>query len=493
MTLGSLARFDPIGLRRDPEPLPRSASGLYVVSLEKPVAPSRPKVAQSLNMMSELAVGDPFHPYSKESNEAWADYEQALHLQKELGIRAVSVDVWWGLIEPREGEFNFDYYDRMASTLARVGLEWVVNYSFHACGGNVGDSRSIPPGKWVGEKYRNLGPPSDPTGPFSRGEDGTVSRGAISPEASKHVLPDMARAMRAFQAHFASHRENIREINVSLGEAGELRRPSYRAGTPSDYPSRGSLQIYGGLAIASFRKFVLERYGMLGSIDQAWHSRVRSPSDIRPPQDAQRFFDEGLQHSPYGQDIFDWQAETLRGHGSHMLLTTAEVCNDGRAAFKGIDISGKVPGVHWRVGSDRAAELAAGLLKTSEAHLWNDDRWAHGYEWIVQMFEEVQRQVPEARVVLHFTCGEMNDGEGPEEAASLAQSLVRWVVEAAQRHGIAVGIENALEWALSDKAAMENMARAMALGCDVGTLLRSTALRQPGVPENVDWLAQSLR
>lgn len=74
----------------------------------------------------------------------------ALHTLKQAGVEGVMVDVWWGIVE-RAGPKQFDLsaYKRLFFKVAAAGLKVQAVMSFHAAGGNVGDTCKIPLPKWV--------------------------------------------------------------------------------------------------------------------------------------------------------------------------------------------------------------------------------------------------------------------------------------------------------------------------------------------------------
>ncbi|GAB2273670.1 Beta-amylase 3, chloroplastic [Dionaea muscipula] len=70
----------------------------------------------------------------------------SLKALKSAGVEGVMVDAWWGLVEKDEPlKYNWEGY-------AELGLKVQVVMSFHQCGGNVGDSCSIPLPPWVLEE-----------------------------------------------------------------------------------------------------------------------------------------------------------------------------------------------------------------------------------------------------------------------------------------------------------------------------------------------------
>jgi beta-amylase len=74
----------------------------------------------------------------------------ALHTLKQAGVEGVMVDIWWGIVE-RQGprQYDFTAYKRLFYKVAAAGLKVQAVMSFHAAGGNVGDTCKIPLPKWV--------------------------------------------------------------------------------------------------------------------------------------------------------------------------------------------------------------------------------------------------------------------------------------------------------------------------------------------------------
>lgn len=94
------------------------------------------------NVMAPLKVTD------------WPAFDHDLHAVAAYGVDAVSVDVWWGDVE-RAGDNRFDwsYYDRVFREITAAGLDIAPIFSFHQCGGNVGDDYTSLLPSWLWKKY----------------------------------------------------------------------------------------------------------------------------------------------------------------------------------------------------------------------------------------------------------------------------------------------------------------------------------------------------
>ncbi len=483
----------------------------------------------TINVMGQLLVGDPMNPDSAASQEARTKFKLYLLEMKRLGVQGVSIDFWWGLIQPEEGPIDWTkpgaaYYDWIVNTIIAAGLKVVPILSFHQCGGNVGDDVFVPVPKWVWEKLaRLLGDAK-----FAKfvSEQGNACDEYVSFWATDLILADYLAFVKAFRDHFADRAEHIAEINISLGPAGELRYPSYNSHDKgTDYPTRGALQCYSKLALDSFRLWAIAKYGSLAGIDAVWNTNLVGGQELRPPSNPKQFFaDSDHFDMQYGRDFFDWYAEQPIKHARMVLKGVFEILASDDSPMKGIDIGVKVPGIHWLTGrwkfdarvtsamlekevadiiqqhtlanankddatafgaelatkisdhirtrtrawvatehggvlqlGSRLAELAAGLIRTSNMDDWEKDEAGRGYRPLIKMFAEFEDN-RNSRLVMHFTCLEMADGEGTERGAnSVAASLVRWVGEEAVRQGVPIKGENAVSWSLPERGAWDRM------------------------------------
>ena len=232
----------------------------------------------------------------------------------------------------------------------------------------------------------------------------------------------------------------------------------------SGYSTRGALQAYSGLAEESFRKFVLQKYGSVGSAAEAWGAALGGEKDIRPPADANGFFARGDATSAYGKDFFDWYAGSLREHGREVLDAAVQVFDAPRAPFSGVELGPRIPGVHWRAGTDREAELTAGLLQTRDLPDWTSDAAGHGYAPIVRLVKAVGALPNAPEVALDYTALEMSNNEGGPDVGSQAKSRVFWLAREAARQGVPIEGENELAGRLSDRASWANIEDAVAWG-----------------------------
>jgi len=403
----------------------------------------------SANVMAPLEVTD------------WNQFGNQLSTVDAYGVDAVTVDVWWGKVEAAgDNQFDWSYYDQVFSTITSRGLDIVPIFSFHQCGGNVGDTCNIPLPTWLSGKYTGAtlnGVTLDANGLKHKSEQGNFSNETVQGWADTLVLNEYQDFTQAFVARYGTtYATRMQEINVSLGPAGELRYPSYNGhDSGAGYPTRGALQSYSPLAVKSFQQWALAKYSTLAGINAAWGSSVTNISQVQPPSNAGFFFSSGdYRNTTYGKDLIDWYNGSLVDHGKRMLNTVLAALG---SSFPGAEIGYKIPGVHWSMTgpTPRAAEVAAGLIQTSV------DMYAagtgRGYAKIVGLANTLT--TGGRGVILHFTCLEFND-ENYAPQYSQAKTLVGWVGAEAGRQNVKIKGENALAGGITSNGGWDNVNQA---------------------------------
>ena len=204
-----------------------------------------------------------------------AALEAALRALAAAGVTGVAVDVWWGIAEAAgPGRYDFDAYAKLFEAAAAAGLKVSATMSFHAAGGNVGDTCTVPLPPWVlaaGEAepdmfytdaagHRNkeclsLGADEVDCLPAAKNADaddeeskrGTDETASPSPAPMRTPVRAYADFVSAFASRFrqALLAGTIAEVTVGLGPAGELRYPSYPEGDGRwRFPGVGAFQCY---------------------------------------------------------------------------------------------------------------------------------------------------------------------------------------------------------------------------------------------------------
>jgi len=144
----------------------------------------------------------------------------------------------WGAVERHPRRYDWSGYRQLFDAVRRAGLRLQVVLSFHACGGNVGDSAQIPLPRWV-LKAR---PPRTP----GKGKQRWTLRRALHSVAvycaPKHAGPSWPRAPAACAAARVGACCYTYRTQGLLGEARQPCRPRpaplhAQAGRPAPGPA----------------------------------------------------------------------------------------------------------------------------------------------------------------------------------------------------------------------------------------------------------------
>ncbi|QNE16671.1 beta-galactosidase [Kribbella qitaiheensis] len=240
-----------------------------------------------------LAFGGDYNP------EQWpeATWHEDIARMGEAGVDLVSVGIFsWAMLEPRPGEFDFSRLDRILELLHAAGIRV-----------DLGTPTAAPPawlyrahpGAWVVDADgRRLGP---------------GSRGAMSPSAPAY-LDAVARITGALASRYGTH------------PAVAMWHVHNEYGAPV-------LECHGEFSAIAFRRWLLDRYGSLDAINEAWGTHfwgqrygdldeIRTPaaaaSVLNPSQrlDFARFSDHAL------RQCFVLERDLIRQHSPGLPITT---------------------------------------------------------------------------------------------------------------------------------------------------------------------------
>jgi hypothetical protein len=348
-------------------------------------------------------------------------FQNQLTTLKNNGVTGISSDMWWGLFEPTtKNTFDWSYYLQYARAVKAAGLQWVPIFSFHQCGGNVGDSCNIPLPSWVSSQATD-----DQL--WYRDEYGDNTDHEYLSLWSGVDVGLYDAAMQSFKTTFntSEFAGLFDSIHIGLGPSGELRYPSYHTGWT--YPQRGRLQAYSAPAEADFQSAMQTKYSnSLSSLNTAWGTSLTAWTQISPPTDHDNFFTGGTTGN-YGHDFLNWYQGALL---NHMTAVMAKAHTD--LDTMGVPLGAKIAGVHWLYTSPtlpHAAEYCAGY---------------YNYDTIVQNFANTSTH---SNADLDFTALEKVDENQVVNGSyeySGARSLVIQVANDAKAHAVKIYGENAL-------------------------------------------------
>ncbi|MDW7690990.1 family 14 glycosylhydrolase [Flammeovirgaceae bacterium SG7u.111] len=387
----------------------------------------------------------------------WFDFDAHLKAIKKIGVTAVTIDVWWGIVA-REGEglYDWSYYDKVVRMIRSNGLNWGPIMSFHQAGGNVNDDYNQMIPVWLWGKLMAFNKINKISDLQYVSETGDASIEYVSLWADEFILPHYVAFMEAFKKHYADYASVTEEVNISLGPAGELRYPSFNGHDWGSYPNRGTLQCYSDLAKADLREFVKERYGTLEKINKAWGTDYEDFGEINPPDNQKNdiFSGKGYFQAEYGLDVMEWYHNSLMMHGRRVMKAAYKVFSEG--AFANVELGFKIPGVHWKISDPnmpRVAEVTAGLICPHQDLNMSDQG-----EYVA-MLKKILNHDLQSKLTLHFTCLEKFNRD--YEGYSRAEDLVNWMADACHEVGLDVKGENATAWEISSKEAWDQMEKAL--------------------------------
>ncbi|OHT12824.1 glycosyl hydrolase [Tritrichomonas foetus] len=330
---------------------------------------------------------------------------------KNANVDGVMIDVWWGLTEPTAKNYKWDGYVTMFNIMKEKGLKIIPVFSFHKCGGSVGDYVTIllPSFVFSGTNKPNF------EDMYGNKDEAYISFAYDNVKIGSDRTPlEMYRDwMAAFKTQFNSLVEDgtIIEIEVGAGPCGELRYPSYRASF--NYPGCGMFQCYDSM----FKKQFKEDAAAAGHSE--WDSPPGDTGDYNVRPYGSSFWSDGWK-SEYGKFFLKWYQNQLIDHGSNVLKIAREL-------FPSTRLSCKISGLHWQYSTEcHCAEVTAGFYNAGG----ND-----GYSQIISMFKQ-------HNVDVCFTCLEMHEDGS---AASNPPALVSQILGITKSYGLHFEGENALE------------------------------------------------
>ena len=415
-----------------------------------------------------------YNDRSKLEEDDWELFGRQLDEGAEMGLDAISVDVWWGFAEGNgDNQFEWEYYHRIFREITERGLDLIPILSFHAFDPGPKSAFRAPVPLWI---WKHL---LEGTSTLSeidlkymsedRGENDEplYSEEFVSLWADDLVMPQYREFMDAFILEFRAYVDQMQEINVSCGPSGELRYPSYSRHDGGKYPNRGRFQCYSSLALQDYQYWLKNHYASIDELNNAWGSTYSDYEEIELPKDLETLFSTGaFRKGRRALDLITWYNEALMRHGNRMIQETLE-------AFSGkdsIQIGFKIPGIHWRIADPvmpRSAEIICGLI---------DAESLDGTAAYQKALSKAITDLPVQSIILHFTCIEQGNGyggSGPSEHYSRALDLVHEVGAAAQRLGLKLKGENAGASGLYNDKGWDRMESAISDGGYAGvTILR---------------------
>lgn len=368
---------------------------------------------------------------------------------KKAGVRGVMADIWWGICEEQAGVYRFGAVTELCELLRECGLELQAVMSFHQCGGNVGDSVTIPIPKWALTPAREKGFLYTST-------CGVVTDECLSLSAdNESILPGLASGLRtplrcyrdyiaAFATACGDHLgTTVIEIQIGMGPCGELRYPSYLQSNGWNYPGVGLIMAHdkGMLKMLTHQTKLKSPPGGLPENQNAKPDKTplfKAAGDAGIGKELFRESD--------GKAFLEWYSKVLIDHGESVLkeATAALASLNRKQVAESLCFSVKVSGIHWHyTHPSRAAEACAGYDNCSSPGV-------DAYGAIASMLSRAKTAAGRP-ILFNFTCLEMNNwSQGMPESNSAPEDLIAQVRRACVAHNVGLSGENALEFDLAN-------------------------------------------
>jgi len=115
---------------------------LFLMAIAGLSLPASSPRAASQAPIETVAVMAPLFMTDQSQKQA---FDALLQQAADIGVNAVTVDVWMGVVEGAgDQQFDWSYYDSVFQMIRDRGLKIVPIMSFHKCGGGPGDDCNIP-------------------------------------------------------------------------------------------------------------------------------------------------------------------------------------------------------------------------------------------------------------------------------------------------------------------------------------------------------------
>ncbi|MFI7382146.1 beta-galactosidase [Streptomyces sp. NPDC049813] len=218
---------------------------------------------------NRLHFGGDYNP-EQWPEEVWAE---DMRLMKAAGVTMVTVGIFaWAKVEPRPGEWDFGWFDRVMDLLGDAGIR--------VCLATM--TASPPP--WLSRRYPEVLP---------RTQDGRI----LWPGGRQHYCPSSP----VYRAHATRLAERL-----ATRYAGHPALDTWHIGNEYGCHVR---QCFCDVSAADFRRWLRERYGEVAALNDAWSTsfwsqRYDSFDEVLPPRLAPTFANpaQQLDYWRFGDD-----------------------------------------------------------------------------------------------------------------------------------------------------------------------------------------------
>lgn len=189
--------------------------------------------------------------------------KDALQKCKEVGVTSVQIYTFWKNIEPAgRGLFDWAFYDREAALIQEAGLRYLPFLL-------IGPKYAAP--QWWLESPDHVG--------LRCLEHDKVS--LVESIWNPRFRQEISRVLQAFAAHYLPM-QVLESVQPGIcGDYGEAIMP-VTGNWPGDYHTHLGYWCGGADAVASFRAWLVEKFGLLEALNRAWRSHYTDFNAIMP-------------------------------------------------------------------------------------------------------------------------------------------------------------------------------------------------------------------
>ncbi|MCL2034758.1 MAG: beta-galactosidase [Oscillospiraceae bacterium] len=209
-------------------------------------------------------IGTKYAAYRDRTDRHWdVDFAN----MKRCGMDTVRVHATWGTVEPDEGAFDFDYYDRITACAVKHGLR-VIFTLYLVC---------TP--EWVYEKHPESRYTSAAGTVWTAHQQSDASTGGW-PGLCYDSMPHRATVenfIRAFTEHYHGN-DDIIAFDVIHEPTEEPSQQYYQVSW------REMVYCYCGHSTAGFREWLKKKYGSLQRLNEVWTRQYQNWAQVHPPK-----------------------------------------------------------------------------------------------------------------------------------------------------------------------------------------------------------------